>query len=55
MQGSGTASKSSVGGQYALVEFERPVIAAPHCVAIASKLDVDLHIFYLPYTLCRSA
>uniref|UniRef100_A0A1X7VU89 Selenocysteine-specific elongation factor n=1 Tax=Amphimedon queenslandica TaxID=400682 RepID=A0A1X7VU89_AMPQE len=55
VQSPATASKpSSVGGQYALVEFERPVIAAPHCVAIASKLDVDLHIFYLPYTLCTT-
>jgi selenocysteine-specific elongation factor len=36
--------------QYALVEFERPVIISPHCVAIGSKLDADAYS-----NICRIA
>ena len=59
----GEASNSSDGGasaiascrnqhQFALLEFERPVICSPDAVIIGSRLDVDVYIlliYSLPY------
>ena len=36
--------------QYALLEFERPVVSSLHSVAIGSKLDVDTYTY--PETWC---
>lgn len=36
--------------QYALLEFEKPVLAVPDCLVIGSKLDTDVHT-----TACRLA
>ena len=30
--------------QYAVLEFEKPVLAVPGCLVIGSKLDMDIHV-----------
>ncbi|XP_066992085.2 selenocysteine-specific elongation factor isoform X2 [Anabrus simplex] len=43
-------SKEMPVKQYALLEFERSVMAVPSCLVIGSKLDIDIHS-----TTCRLA
>ena len=30
--------------QYAVLEFEKPILAVPGCLVIGSKLDMDIHV-----------